>query len=91
MTEQRHLIPDGLQRASEEDRQYYLDAEQSLTEKEQALDERLRETKSLKAFVNFHAQEFVRAETNELIDPDKIFVNARHTFYVGQRAIRIPA
>ncbi|MFJ2365115.1 dermonecrotic toxin domain-containing protein [Pseudomonas sp. NPDC087697] len=87
MIEQLHLIPDWLQRASEEDRQYYLDTEQSLTKKEQALDILLREMKSLKDFVNFHVREIVRTETDELIDPDQVFVNARHTFYVGQQKV----
>ncbi|EXF91359.1 hypothetical protein HK44_018600 [Pseudomonas fluorescens HK44] len=87
MVEQPHLIPDWLQRASEEDRQYYVDTEQSLAEKEHALDERLKETRSLKAFAHFYAQEFVRILSGELIDPEQIFVNARHTFYVGQQKV----
>ncbi|MGE8099579.1 dermonecrotic toxin domain-containing protein [Pseudomonas fluorescens] len=87
MAEQPHLIPDWLQRASEEDRQYYVDTEQSLAEKEQALDERLKETRSLKVFAHSYAQEFVRILSGELIDPERIFVNARHTFHVGQQKV----
>ncbi|ROM97147.1 dermonecrotic toxin domain-containing protein [Pseudomonas brassicacearum] len=87
MAEQPHLIPDWLQRASEEDRQYYVDTEQSLAAKEQALDALLKETRSLKAFAHFYAQEFVRILSGELIDPEQIFVNARHTFYVGQQKV----
>ncbi|WP_256585261.1 MULTISPECIES: dermonecrotic toxin domain-containing protein [unclassified Pseudomonas] len=87
MAEQPHLIPDWLQNASEEDRQYYVDTEQSLAAKEQALDEQLKETVSLKAFAHFYAQEIVRIETGELVDPEHILVNASHTFYVGQQKV----
>ncbi|TVT85341.1 hypothetical protein FPT12_05895 [Pseudomonas sp. H3(2019)] len=87
MSEQPHLIPDWLQRASEEDRQYYFDTEQSLAQKEHLLDKLLAETKSLKAFARFYAQEIVELETGERVDPEQIFVNTRHTFYVGQQKV----
>lgn len=87
MVEQYHLLPDWLQRASEEDRQYYFDTEQSLAKKEQVLDELLGDTKSLKAFAQFHAREVVRIITGEVIDPEQIFVSARHTFYVEEQKV----
>ncbi|MCU1748303.1 dermonecrotic toxin domain-containing protein [Pseudomonas sp. 6D_7.1_Bac1] len=87
MAEQPHHIPDWLQRASEEDRQYYLNTEQSLAKNEQVLEKLLAEIKSLKACAHFFAQELVRTLTGELIDPERIFVNARHTFYVGQQKV----
>jgi hypothetical protein len=87
MAEQPHHIPDWLQRASEEDRQYYLNTEQTLAKNEQVLDELLAETKSLKAFAHYYAQELIRLVTGELIDPGQVFVNARHTFYVGQQKV----
>ncbi|WP_448110330.1 dermonecrotic toxin domain-containing protein [Pseudomonas lini] len=87
MAEQPYSIPEWLAGASEEDRQYYFDTEQSLAKNEQVLDELLAETKSLKAFAHFYAQEIIRTLTDELIDPERIFVNVRHTFYVGQQKV----
>ncbi len=87
MVEQSHLMPDWLQRANEEDRQYYFDAEQSLAKNEQTLDELLGETKSLKAFAQFYAREVVKLITGKVIDPEQIFVSARHTFYVGEQKV----
>lgn len=86
-TRQTQQLPDWLQRASEEDRQYYFDAEQSLTESEQALDKLLGETKSFKAFARFYAQEVVRILTGEVLEPEHVFVNARHTFFVGKQKV----
>jgi hypothetical protein len=80
-------LPDWLQRASDEDRQYYFDTEQSLTEKEQALDELLGETESLKTFVQSYAREVVRILTGEVIDPEQIFVRSHHTFFVGKQKV----
>lgn len=80
-------LPDWLQRASEEDRQYYFDAEQSLTESEQALDTLLGEVKSLKAFARFQAREVVRLLSGEVVDPDHIFVRTHYTFFVGERKV----
>ncbi|WCM52232.1 hypothetical protein OH720_04210 [Pseudomonas sp. WJP1] len=80
-------LPDWLQRASEEDRQYYFDAEQSLTESEQALDALLGEVKSLKAFARFQAREVVRILCGEVVDPDQIFVSAHYTFFVGKQKV----
>ncbi|EJN35530.1 hypothetical protein PMI35_00080 [Pseudomonas sp. GM78] len=80
-------LPDWLQRASEEDRQYYFDAEQSLTESEQALDTLLGEVKSLKAFARFQAREVVRILCGEVVDPDHIFVSAHYTFFVGKQKV----
>lgn len=84
---QTQQLPGWLQRASEEDRQYYFDAEQSLSESEQALDKLLGETKSLRAFAGFYAREAVRILTGEVIEPEHIFVNARHTFFVGKQKV----
>lgn len=80
-------MPDWLQRASEEDREYYFDTEQSLAEKEQALEELLGETISLRAFARFQAREVVRILTGEVIDPEQIFVKTRHTFFVGKQQV----
>ena len=80
-------LPDWLQRASEEDRQYYFDAEQSLTESEQALDALLGEVKSLKAFARFQAREVVRLLSGEVVDPDHIFVRTHYTFFVGEQKV----
>ncbi|MHC8365326.1 dermonecrotic toxin domain-containing protein [Pseudomonas sp. ZT5P21] len=87
MAQQPQPIPDWLQRASEEDRQYYFDAEEALAKNEQTLDELLKETKSLKAFAHFYAASFVSILSGEVIDPQQIFVNARHTFYVGKQKV----
>ncbi|APC17646.1 hypothetical protein BLL42_18635 [Pseudomonas frederiksbergensis] len=87
MVEHSHRMPDWLQRASEEDRQYYFDVEQSLAKKEQALDELLGETKSLKAFAHFYAREIVRILTGEVIEPEQMLVSVRHTFYVGEQKV----
>lgn len=87
MAEQPQQIPDWLQRASEEDRHDYFDKEQLLAKHEQALDEWLKETKSLKMFANFYAREFVRIISGVVIDPEQIFVKARHTFYVGKQKV----
>ncbi|MFJ2691725.1 dermonecrotic toxin domain-containing protein [Pseudomonas sp. NPDC087336] len=80
-------LPDWLQRASEEDRQYYFDTEQSVTESEQALDELLGEVKSLKAFARFQAREVVRILCGEVVDPDHIFVSTHYTFFVGKQKV----
>jgi len=80
-------LPDWLQRASEEDRQYYFDTEQSVTESEQALDSLLGEVKSLKAFARFQAREVVRILCGEVVDPDHIFVSTRYTFFVGKQKV----
>jgi hypothetical protein len=80
-------LPDWLQRASEEDRQYYFDTEQSVTESEQALDSLLGEVKSLKAFARFQAREVVRILCGEVVDPDHIFVSAHYTFFVGKQKV----
>jgi hypothetical protein len=80
-------LPDWLQRAGEDDRQYYFEAEQTLAAGEEALDQLLGETKSLKAFSRFYAQEIVRLMTGEVIDPDNIFVNVAHTFFVGKQKV----
>src|SRR5476649_561742 len=87
MAEQPQQIPDWLQRASEEDRLHYLNTEQSLAKHEQALDDLLKETKSLKTFAHFYAREFVRIISGVVIDPEQIFVKARHTFYVGTQKV----
>ena len=84
---QTSQLPDWLQRASEEDRQYYFDVEQSVTESEQALDILLGEVKSLKAFARFQAREVVRVLSGEVVDPDHIFVSAHHTFFVGKQKV----
>nr|WP_180205743.1 DUF6543 domain-containing protein [Pseudomonas sp. SbOxS1]NYU05894.1 hypothetical protein [Pseudomonas sp. SbOxS1] len=86
-TRQTPQLPDWLQRASEDDRRYYFDAEQSLTESEQALDTLLGEVKSLKAFARFQAREVVRVLSGEVVDPDHIFVSAHYTFFVGQQKV----
>ncbi|MCP1499721.1 hypothetical protein J2Y86_004428 [Pseudomonas migulae] len=84
---QPQQIPDWLERASEEDRQYYFDTEQALAKDEQAVDELLSEARSLRAFADFYAREFVRVLSGEVIDPQQVFVSARHTFYVGQQKV----
>jgi len=84
---QFHELPDWLQRAGEDDRQYYFEAEQTLAAGEAALDQLLGETKSLKAFSRFYAQEIVRLMTGEVVDPDEIFVNVGHTFFVGKQKV----
>lgn len=86
-TRQTPQLPDWLQRASEDDRRYYFDAEQSLTESEQALDSLLGEVKSLKAFARFQAREVVRVLSGEVVDPDHIFVSAHYTFFVGKQKV----
>lgn len=80
-------LPDWLQRASEEERQYYFEVEKSLAVKEKALDELLGETKSLKAFARYYAQEVVRLMTGADVDPQQIFVKACHTFFVGKQKV----
>lgn len=87
LAEQPQQISDWLQRASEEDRQYYFDAEQALASNEQTVNELLEEARSLRAFADFYAREFVRILTGEIIDPQQLFVSARHTFYVGQQKV----
>ena len=84
---QDHSLPQWLQRASADDRQYYFDAEQALTDKEQALDKLLGEIKSLRAFAQFHARELVRILTGEVVNPEQIFVRTRHTFFVGKQKV----
>jgi hypothetical protein len=87
MAEQPQQIPDWLRRASEEDRQYYFNTEQALAKHEQALDDLLKETKSLKMFAQFYAQEIVRILSGVVVDPEQIFVKARHTFHVGKQKV----
>lgn len=87
LAEQPQQIPDWLRRASEEDRQYYFDTEQALAKHEQAVDELLKEALSLRAFAHFYASEFLRILSGEVIDPQQVFVSARHTFYVGQQKV----
>lgn len=84
---QFHELPDWLQRAGKDDRQYYFEAEQTLATGEEALDQLLGETKSLKAFSRFYAQEIIRLMTGEVFDPDSIFVNVAHTFFVGKQKV----
>lgn len=84
---QNQPLPDWLEGATEDDRQHYFDTEQSLTEQEQQLDQLLGETKSLKAFAQFHAREVVRIFTGEVVDPEQIFVKTRHTFFVGKQEV----
>ncbi|CAI8864687.1 NEL domain-containing protein [Pseudomonas sp. IT-P253] len=87
LAEQPQQIPDWLQRASEEDRQYYFNTEQALAKHEQALDDLLREAKSLKMFAQFYAREMVRIPSGVVVDPEQIFVNTRHTFYVAKQKV----
>lgn len=87
LAEQPQQLPDWLQRASEKDRQYYFDTEKTLAKNEQALDERLKEFRSLREFSNVYAREFVKILSGEVIDPQQIFVSARHTFFVGQQKV----
>ena len=79
--------PAWLQRASEEDREHYFDLEQAVLKSEQALDNLLKEVKSLREFANYYAKEIVRIPSGKIVDPEKIFVTARHTFYIGQQKV----
>ncbi|MBK5352489.1 hypothetical protein JFU37_08205 [Pseudomonas sp. TH41] len=87
MAVQPQQIPDWLQRASEEDRQYYFDTEQALAKNEQAVDELLQDVRSLREFARVYAREFVKILSGEVIDPQQVFVSARHTFYVGKQKV----
>lgn len=80
-------IPAWLQRASEADREHYFDLQRTVVNDEQALDDLLKEVRSLREFANYYAREIVRIPSGKTVDPEQIFVRARHSFYVGQQKV----